>query len=1147
MLKARLTDRPPAKKNDTRKNTKKISFNKFNLSSFKKSIFYIFISIFVLLFGLSFIAPMFVNLKVWKPEIISIIDEYTSKKTIINGDINFRLYPYPQIITENIIIYDDIDNNEQFFSSDIIKAKVSLWPLITGNIEIDKIIIENINLNIINYKNNEPNWVFNNLQNNSNEDGFPNISENFSLPKIEIKQYEFINGKVSVLNNGKVYNIEIDNVIFDTSNAYNSLIGELNIGNIDFSVSGNLNNVDGYENISLSIFNDDLKLFLDGEIQYKNFYPKYNGTFKVDLKDIKDIATKLDKKYLVFLDKKTKFESNLDLSFQNKDLFYVLDNISISSGSAILTGAISGNNGDNSILDIVLSSNNFNLDGIYNNLNKYLDIINNTENNDSDEINDLDIDVSLLLTIGTSKLLDYPIRDLVIDIEKNKDIYRLNKASGTFPGNTQISFEGDIIDDFKVFNGNSKLISDDIKSFGSWLSFDFGNLSSSRFKKTEISSSVVIRKGGATFAGLNAVIDSSKINGEVRLRFLDENNLSANLKIDQINIDGYLDSKSNEIEKSRDYDAIDKLDQLVLDLQIDKVIYESETIEGINFSSTYSNNDLSIRKLELANYKKGALVLNGEINNYNSKPIYDLSFNYENNDFSLITEMLKKSDIIKYIIVDKGVLEGKVTGEKNSLSSQLKFDNKNIEINYNGNINFLSSYEIIWDGSVDGKIKNINNLINIDSSKNIEDNHTIYDYSASIFLDKNTFKLDDIDFKNNKNFYNGKFEIDFEDIVNIEADIYTNSLSFPNFIGFNNFITVNFSKDFLGKFKITADEMHVFNNVIEDLSGLVSVKDDEIIFKDFKGKVFNTKISSSTFYDKNDNTLEMEIKISKGDINLLFDNYIKNNAMFGQFSTKFLFTSEGESFSEISNNLKGNGQVKLRNIYIENIDLINSLNFLQTITNIQESENSINDSLKTGNNTIIDNVDFELTFNNNIFNIKDMTVGIEDYYGYLNTEYDLYNNGLNGKFKFSDSSSNTNELLMNLNSLDNIVSYKIDILNLQEDLLVNKNKINDNIVPNETVENNNLESDIEFDKVLNDFSSESSEEVNLIFNNDKHLSEQPNKTDDLSTSEVVIKLSSVKITYDKMANKIINKLEKPTLPTQEEMLDDILDTLFTDE
>ena len=42
MLKARLTDRPPAKKNDTRKNTKKISFNKFNLSSFKEKYFLYF-------------------------------------------------------------------------------------------------------------------------------------------------------------------------------------------------------------------------------------------------------------------------------------------------------------------------------------------------------------------------------------------------------------------------------------------------------------------------------------------------------------------------------------------------------------------------------------------------------------------------------------------------------------------------------------------------------------------------------------------------------------------------------------------------------------------------------------------------------------------------------------------------------------------------------------------------------------------------------------------------------------------------------------------------------------------------------------------------------------------------------------------------
>ena len=122
---------------------------------------------------------MFVNLKLWKPEIISIIEEYTGKEAVINGDINFSLYPYPQIITEQIIIYDDIDNNQQFFSSDVIKAKVSFWHLVKGNIEIDKIIIENINLNLVNNKDADPNWLFNNSKDIDVSDGTAYMSENF--------------------------------------------------------------------------------------------------------------------------------------------------------------------------------------------------------------------------------------------------------------------------------------------------------------------------------------------------------------------------------------------------------------------------------------------------------------------------------------------------------------------------------------------------------------------------------------------------------------------------------------------------------------------------------------------------------------------------------------------------------------------------------------------------------------------------------------------------------------------------------------------------------------------------------------------------------------------------------------------------------
>ena len=59
----------------------------------------------------------------------------------------------------------------------------------------------------------------------------------------------------------------------------------------------------------------------------------------------------------------------------------------------------------------------------------------------------------------------------------------MQNAQAIFPGNTEIYFKGEIVDNFKVFNGNTNLISENIKSFGNWLSFDFGNLSEARFKK----------------------------------------------------------------------------------------------------------------------------------------------------------------------------------------------------------------------------------------------------------------------------------------------------------------------------------------------------------------------------------------------------------------------------------------------------------------------------------------------------------------------------------------------------------------------------------------------------------------------------------------------------------------------------------------
>ena len=317
-----------------------------------------------------------------------------------------------------------------------------------------------------------------------------------------------------------------------------------------------------------------------------------------------------------------------------------------------------------------------------------------------------------------------------------------------------------------------------------------------------------------------------------------------------------MDSQNNKDTTNMDHSLIDNFYEVVLDLQIDKAVYEGDSIEGINFSAAFSDKNLNLRKLEINDYKKGGLFVQGDINFSNKKTQYDLSFSYENDDFSKFTNTLNNQDFIKKILFDKGVLEAKVTGGAESLNSQIKFTNENIEMNYVGNTKYISSDEIIWDGEINGKIKNLKQFVQIT-------NEEIFNYKSLVYLDKENLKFDKINIKSNDNFYEGEFEITLLETPKINADIYTSYLTVESFKGFNNFISDNFSSEFIGKFKIKSDSMLFLDNTLNNFSGLIEINTDKIIFKSFKGEIFNTKISKSGSYDKNKNILNTEIKISK--------------------------------------------------------------------------------------------------------------------------------------------------------------------------------------------------------------------------------------------------------------------------------------------
>ena len=241
MLKARRSDRPPAPKKVINKNNNTIKdFYNSKFGAIKKYILYIFISLIIILIGFIILAPMLVNLKVWKPEIKAMLEAETGKIAEIQGDIELSIYPSPQIKIYRISLKDENDGVlSNFFNSDSIVAKLSLWPLIKGNIVIDKIIFEDLTVNLINYPNKDPNWVFykkqNKLELDANE--FNEVHKKFNhlkYPNIKVNEYAINKGNIIYNKDNK---INLKNILITKNNNTKIIKGNIGIDGLNFSLN----------------------------------------------------------------------------------------------------------------------------------------------------------------------------------------------------------------------------------------------------------------------------------------------------------------------------------------------------------------------------------------------------------------------------------------------------------------------------------------------------------------------------------------------------------------------------------------------------------------------------------------------------------------------------------------------------------------------------------------------------------------------------------------------------------------------------------------------------------------------------------------------------------------------------------------------
>ena len=1149
MLKATRSDRPPLAKKVIRKISNNTEGPKnFNSRSFRKYILYIIIFILLLFFSFIFFAPMFINLKVWKPEIISMLQENTGKTARINGDIKLKIYPSPQVKVYDISLVDEkagVVNN--FFRSDSVIAKLSFFPLLKGNIEIERIIFDNLTINLLNNSNQRPNWVFE--KNTSQKDEIDKFdAKEFSkfnqieYPNIKVNEYNINKGTIIYNNTSK---IDFDNISIMTNESSNILEGEININNNQFKITSSFinknDNVDSWL-AKFTLMNNDIILKSDLDVFYSGAFPDIKGKLEVSYNNINNIFNNASIKYLDLIDYKTKLSGDLSLSFNNNDLFYSIFNINANMGVSSFTGALSGNNGTAPEIEMAFSSNNINLD-------LFIDKINNiNKKTKSENIEDHDNywhkhSGKFLLSIGTAKLLDYPIRNISIEIDKHQNKYTLKSANAIFPGNTDIKFNGSFKKDFLIFEGKTSLKSDNIRDFYKWLSIDLKNISDARLKKSNLNSEVVFRRGGATFAGIKGKIDSSNINGEVRLRFGEEKSAYANLKIDKINLDSYfIKGEKNKTDNINEYDLL-AFDIINFDIEIENLLLFKNKYKNIISKNSLKNNTLTVDRLEILDFTGGLANITGEINFTKKDEEYDLSMNFNHKDFIKAHDFYKFPKIFKSLIVGDGLLKISSKGNFNNLNSNVQFENSNTKIVYNGEVKIQDYFINEYNGKVSISINNIENIFDF-----LGEGKT--NYSSEIFKNNSELLLENISIDNSKYNFNGNLAInnEDEDVLDLDIDLDSTSLDILTIKNIYNYFYEDSNKEYKGDIKLKSDLFTIGGYEISDFDFLVSISGDLINLNSANGKLFGgsvyteAEISTKNLYKYNGKLIFKNIKSSE-----FFNNYFLYDKFNSEINSELIVNGQANNFEEFFDSMRGEGEALFKKNLIVGLDAKNIINI-----NDEERDDLLNNVYKSFSNDIEKRLDdFKITFTYENYDIilQTFEVKIDDFFalhdGQLNFKTRNYN--LSSKFFLNDDLNNflslnlsrTNDSILNsAESNSSVVTSDINVNGQEEVVAIEHNTQFNDVSDSLSDKNNslNLDKDLQIDDEIKVDSP-------LIDNNQIKDSKLEIKKTPVPMFIKNINMSNF-ISYYK-PNIITNNLSIPRLPTEEDILDELLDSVLS--
>ncbi|MDA0339448.1 MAG: AsmA family protein, partial [Proteobacteria bacterium] len=575
---------------------------------------------FVVLIAVALVAPSFIDWNDYRDTITAQIESATGRQVTIDGDIGFAVLPSPALSVDGLKISNIPDASAPDFATlKSLDIEVAFWPLLTGTIEVTRIVLVDPVIELEILPDGQQSWDFT----ASNED-----TENDAGLDVSVERFLMENGTV-IFRDGADESQRLDGLTVELSAQSMSgpfeLAGDLNINDVPVSLQLAVGRIDAKRisvEAEVDVVDRNVQLTFSGAGTLDDESRSLVGQLALSAAGLDTLING------TAVGGKNEGLAHQPLLIQGQVLAtnqrVALDDLELSIGAIKGKGAFSYGLGPDAAFKLLINLSAIDADGLM--VPEEPGSGSSTSEADSFALpaalrGEVEITVAVITYQGGT------IRQGRLAAEIADGQATLNSFTALLPGGSDLALSGSArpTPGGMEFGGKVRLGSANPRTLMGWLGIDLSTIPLDRLTQLSLEGGLSADADQVQLHDISLQIDTTKVSGGAAVGLHDRASFNAVLNVDRFNLDAYLGSVTDETtDWKKDLAVFDDFDTK-LKVSFGRILLGQLTMDDVSTDLELLDGVLTINQLNVRDVDGATASITGSLRDFGSELAWNIA------------------------------------------------------------------------------------------------------------------------------------------------------------------------------------------------------------------------------------------------------------------------------------------------------------------------------------------------------------------------------------------------------------------------------------------------------------------------------------------------------------------------------------------